>query len=206
MTFFSSRSGASRSTSLLTAALGFTFAGATLGSVSARAADVQVEDEANTPSSSTDSYERSSTLAPVIEQSMVRNNSLRFAIRYGLDKYLPSNHLQTTGGVDIGLVSNKDKKDRIYMETGFLGTAMVSSKITDIYAGHAYVGPAIQFGPLSLGARMMAGGTWNSTEKWSPDLGGEARLGLVNENLSVNVGVGRTQHFSRLGLDVGILL
>lgn len=136
---------------------------------------------------------------------------LRVAVRGANDRYWIRDQREYGGiGAEVSFVPKMIPGLR--SEVGVVGTAYTSSqeqeKEFDLYSAHLIAGlGVISEGGFAAGVRGLAGAAFDYDDNWDPtdhvDGGGEGRIGYEKNSLSIYAGAGRTQNFTRLGVDFG---
>jgi hypothetical protein len=136
-------------------------------------------------------------------------DSMRIGARLGRDRYMSREKNYFAAGAEVGMVSNLftgTMARPMRGEFGIVGVAMNDQDPINAAAVHAFAGPAARISSGVVGARLLVGGVWDSTEKWRADGGGEMRFGYEQNDVSIFAGVGRTNRTTRVGIDLGLTL
>ena len=137
------------------------------------------------------------------ERSVWRD--VRVSLRGAYDRNRQLDRSMNAVGLEVAGVQRWPQWDRFLIEGG--ATASVMGDNDDAFTGtngHATIFPALDFGGIVFGPRLLAGASWEEeTDKVRPDIGGEGRLGLQADTYLVFLSAGRTLELTRIGMDIG---
>ncbi len=137
------------------------------------------------------------------ERSVWRD--VRVSLRGGYDRNRQLDRSMNAVGLEVAGVQRRPQWERFLIEGG--ATASVMGDHEDAFTGtngHATLFPALDFGGVVFGPRLLAGASWEEeTDKVRPDIGGEGRIGVQADTYSIFLAAGRTLELTRIGVDFG---